>query len=333
MFNGALTVQLAQGLLGNLLVFFAMAFTVELSLVGFKVQNPRIRAFFRCLPIVKLPLGLVLYGIIDVNLFSCQSLLKPVFCELFFTKETFLEYSQSGLSLPSYFAAQVPQKVLFGFFAAFLAISVSIALKRAYQCLYLIHYLRKVCRKAKKVSRPILNLKLKNALKERNIQLLMSDAFSVPVAAGKRFILIPKGLLNELSQSEFEAVVAHELEHLRWNDPLVKFLCTSICLLFWWIPTGWWLKRLEEEQEHASDRGIYRFGYEGSALASALVKVLKQGSNHDSSLLCRFTAQKHLVLQRVEKMLAAGAPPLSGWGYGGIAVALIAFILIGYTIC
>lgn len=333
MFDGALTVQLAQGLLGNLLVFFAMAFIVEFCLFGFKVQNPRLRVFCRCLPIVKLPLGVVLYGIIDVNLFSCQSLLKPMFCGLFFSKETFLEYSESGLSLPSYFASQVPQKVLFGFLAAFLLISVCLALKRAYQCLYLIHYLRRACRRAKKVSRHIVNVELKNALEERNIQLLISDAFAVPVAAGSKSILLPKQLMNELSQREFEAVVAHELEHLRWNDPLVKFLCTSICLLFWWIPTGWWLKRLEEEQEHASDRGIHRFGYEGSALASALVKVLKHGNHKEASLLCQFTAQKHVAFRRIKNMLVARVPPFSKWSYVGIAMAFIAFILLGYTIC
>lgn len=333
MFDGAYTVQLVQGLLGNTLVFFVMAFTVEICLYGFKVQNSRIRAFCRCLPIVKLPLGVVLYGIIDVNLFSCHSMLKPIFCGLFFTKETFSEYTQSGLSLPNYFATQIPQKVLLSFFAAFLVISASIALKRAYECIYLILYIKKACKSAKRVSREIINLELKNALVERKVQLLMSDAFSVPVAVGNKSILIPNQLMNELSQGEFEAVIAHELEHLRWNDPLVKFLCTSICFLFWWIPTGWWLKRLEEEQEYASDSGIDRFGYEGTTLASALTKVLKRGKNEKAPLLCSFTAKKQRVYLRVERMLAAETLDFSNRTYVGLAALALAFILVGYRIC
>lgn len=273
------------------ILFFLMAFIVELSLYVFRVQHPRIRSFCRCLPILKLPLGII--GLVNVNFFGCQS------------------------------KSWIPQEA----FLFFLPISLALILKS----LLLIYHLIKTCNQAKKCFREVESPELKKALEEGNIRLLMTEGFSVPVAAGRKTILIPKKLINELSQREFDSVVAHELEHLRWHDPIVKFLCSSICSLFWWIPTRFWLKRLAEEQEFASDRGIDRFGIEGTALASALVKVVKRGKHEP--LLCQFNSQKHLIFRRVEKMVAAPKILQDEWTYLGVGVAMAAFILVGYHIC
>lgn len=287
--------------MGNFLVFFAMASAVELCLFGFKIQNPRTRVFCRCLPILKLPLGLVLYSVIDLNFFSCQSIFSP-----------------------KYLVDHAPQGV---FLVSFLALTAVFVLRRMYQYFMLISYLRKACRGAKLATRPIFNHKLRNSLKEKEIQLLMTNAFSVPVAVGNNTILIPQTLINTFSQEEFEAVVAHELDHLHWKDPYVKFFCLAICEIFWWIPTKWWLNRLEEDQEYACDRGIDRFGLEGTALASALMKVLKQ----EKWIYCAFTAQKHQALLRVEKML----DPREGSGpvFLGLTILATLFVLIGYNLC
>lgn len=333
MFDGALTVHLIQMLFGNLLMFVVMTFIVELCLKVFKICNPRLRVYCRCLPILKLPLGIFLYGIIDVNFFSCHSLLKPMFCNLFFTEMSFLDYTESKLSLPQYFASQAPQGILMGVFITFLVVSLGLILRSAYQNFFLLRHLKIACREAQKLTRSITNPALKNILEAYNVQLLTTDAFSVPVAAaGKNIILIPRKLVNVLSQAEFEAVIAHEWEHLRWKDPFVKFLCSSICQMFWWIPTKRWLDRIEDEQEHACDRDIHHFGYEGTLLASALVKVLRQGKK-EKFVLCQFTSRKDHVLMRVQRMVQTKSFNFSKWSYIGLGIVCLACVLIGYRIC
>lgn len=72
-----------------------------------------------------------------------------------------------------------------------------------------------------------------------------------PLAVGKRFILLPNDWVEKASQEEFEVAVARELERLKWKDPIFNNLCKIICSIYWWIPTEWWIKRIEEDQELA----------------------------------------------------------------------------------
>lgn len=59
----------------------------------------------------------------------------------------------------------------------------------------------------------------------------------------------------------FEAVVAHELERIRWKDPYIKICSALFASLLWWIPLKGWLNKIEMDQEEASDRGCLLMGY------------------------------------------------------------------------
>jgi uncharacterized protein (TIGR03067 family) len=64
-------------------------------------------------------------------------------------------------------------------------------------------------------------------------------------------ILLPKGLLDQLSPQEQSAVLAHELAHVRRRDHWVRLLEFVATGLYWWHPVIWWaraqLRRAEEE--------------------------------------------------------------------------------------
>ncbi|MBA3816023.1 MAG: M48 family metalloprotease [Parachlamydiaceae bacterium] len=55
-------------------------------------------------------------------------------------------------------------------------------------------------------------------------------------------IVFPEALVNALSQQEFEAIITHEWQHLRWKDPHTKIIGSLIAHFFWWLPTLWWMK-------------------------------------------------------------------------------------------
>ncbi|WP_448634383.1 M56 family metallopeptidase [Pedobacter panaciterrae] len=71
----------------------------------------------------------------------------------------------------------------------------------------------------------------------KNIQILQSGLTKVPVVAGhlKPVILIPLGLLNGLSAAEVEAIISHELAHIKRSDYLVNILQSLIEIIFFLI--------------------------------------------------------------------------------------------------
>jgi beta-lactamase regulating signal transducer with metallopeptidase domain len=63
-------------------------------------------------------------------------------------------------------------------------------------------------------------------------------------------LLLPRDLLDELTPDERDALLAHELAHVRRRDHWVRLLELAATALFWWYPVAWWaraaLRRAEE---------------------------------------------------------------------------------------
>lgn len=90
----------------------------------------------------------------------------------------------------------------------------------------------------------------------RQVTLLVSDRVSVPVVVGhlKPVILMPLSVLSGLSYKEVEAVLLHELGHVKRNDYLINMLQTVLEVVFFYHPAVWWLSgRLRSEREMCCD--------------------------------------------------------------------------------
>ncbi|WP_316797757.1 M56 family metallopeptidase [Pedobacter frigidisoli] len=91
---------------------------------------------------------------------------------------------------------------------------------------------------------------------KKQVTLLQSGIAKVPLALGhfKPLILIPLGLLNSLSSAEVEAILSHELAHIKRRDFLVNLLQSFIEILFFFNPAVLWLSQLiKTEREHCCD--------------------------------------------------------------------------------
>jgi len=87
----------------------------------------------------------------------------------------------------------------------------------------------------------------------QNVQLLESTLIEVPTVIGwlRPVILFPVSILTSLT---LEAVLAHELAHIRRHDYLVNLVQTVIEILLFYHPAVWWLsRRLRSEREHCCD--------------------------------------------------------------------------------
>lgn len=90
----------------------------------------------------------------------------------------------------------------------------------------------------------------------RPVLLLESSLADVPMVLGhfKPLILIPVGLFAGLSPTQVEAILLHELAHIRRHDYLINVLQRLIEGLFFYHPAAWWISHvMRTERECCCD--------------------------------------------------------------------------------
>lgn len=90
-------------------------------------------------------------------------------------------------------------------------------------------------------------------------------------------VVLSRHLLDVLDREELEAVLAHEVAHIRRRDVLVKWIVRAFAATFGWLPTSWVIPRLlDREREKACDDLAVMWTGKPLALAEAMI-VLWQG--------------------------------------------------------
>jgi uncharacterized protein (TIGR03435 family) len=89
-------------------------------------------------------------------------------------------------------------------------------------------------------------------------------------------LLLPEGIGENLEPRQMEAILAHELCHLRRRDNLTAALHMVVESLFWFHPLVWLIgAKLVEERERACDEAVLREGKEPGVYAQSIVNVCK----------------------------------------------------------
>src|SRR5262249_19106100 len=112
----------------------------------------------------------------------------------------------------------------------------------------------------------------------RKVELITSEALSEPGAwrVLKPAVLIPAGMSDNLTDQELDAVLLHELIHIKRADNLSSNFQMLLCCVFWFHPLVWLIdRRLLSERERACDEAVIRLGAASDVYASSLLKVLK----------------------------------------------------------
>ncbi len=89
-------------------------------------------------------------------------------------------------------------------------------------------------------------------------------------------LLLPADIMERLSPSQLQAVLAHELCHVRRRDNLTAAIHMLVEAVFWFHPLIWWIgARLVEERERACDEEVLRLGNASQEYAEAILRVCK----------------------------------------------------------
>ncbi len=87
-------------------------------------------------------------------------------------------------------------------------------------------------------------------------------------------LLLPEGMAQHLTKEEWEAILAHELCHVRCYDNLTAVVYMLVESIFWFHPLVWWMgARLVAERERACDEEVLRLGSEPKVYAEGILKV------------------------------------------------------------
>jgi bla regulator protein blaR1 len=137
------------------------------------------------------------------------------------------------------------------------------------------------------------------------VRLLESEIVKVPMVAGfiKPVILLPISILSQLSPSQVEAVLLHELAHIRRKDYIVNLLFSLGEMFYFFNPGVLWICALvREERENCCDD--IAVGQAGSKkeFISALVSFQDQDRKAGRYALAFPGSGEHL-LQRVRRII------------------------------
>jgi beta-lactamase regulating signal transducer with metallopeptidase domain len=108
------------------------------------------------------------------------------------------------------------------------------------------------------------------------VPVVRAAAVASPQVTGWRrpLLLVPHGLDRRLAPAELEAVLLHELAHVRRGDLRWNLLQRLVLALLWCHPVAWRLQAaLARERERCCDVLAVRHGASRAALARALVKL------------------------------------------------------------
>jgi len=161
----------------------------------------------------------------------------------------------------------------------------------------------------------------------RPVRLLRSTLVDVPTVIGwlKPVILLPASALSGLNPHQLEAILAHELAHIRRHDYLVNLLQTVVETLLFYHPAVWWLsRRIRTERENCCDDLAVSLCGDPVTYARALADL---ESLRNPTRRFVMAADGGSLVQRVRRLL--GAPSHAGRAPGWLAGGASLFLMVG----
>jgi uncharacterized protein (TIGR03435 family) len=110
----------------------------------------------------------------------------------------------------------------------------------------------------------------------KRIEMLVSRASLEPGIFGivRPVLVWPRGISERLADPHLEAILAHEVWHVRRRDNLFAALHMLVEAIFWFHPVVWYLgTRIVEEREVACDEEVLELGSERKVYAESILKI------------------------------------------------------------
>lgn len=155
----------------------------------------------------------------------------------------------------------------------------------------------------------------------RPIRAVVSDGAFEPGIFGivHPILVWPRGIDSRLTTEQMDAVLVHELMHVRRHDNSAAALHMVVEAVFWFFPPVWWVeRRLVAERERACDQAVLRVGSDPQLYAEGILRTCEFYA--ESPLVCVSGVTGSDLTQRIVAIMK---------GHGGDALDLGRRLLVG----
>jgi beta-lactamase regulating signal transducer with metallopeptidase domain len=148
-------------------------------------------------------------------------------------------------------------------------------------------------------------------------------------------LLLPAKIATQLTPPQLEAVLRHEVCHVRRHDNLTSSIHMLVEAIFWFHPLVWWIgARLLEERERACDESVVRSGSDPRVYAEGILRVCR--SYLASDLACVAGVSGADLKLRLEAIMTKTVKELSigkRFALGALALAAVSVpVIVGLAL-
>ena len=148
---------------------------------------------------------------------------------------------------------------------------------------------------------------------KKKVAVWLSAHVDVPSVTGfiKPIILLPAAVINNLSIEQLNAILLHELAHIKRNDYLLNFFQSIIALFLFFNPFAILLSNTaKKERENGCDDWVLNYQFNQLEYAKALL-VLEEQRHQQIALALTATNNKKILLLRIKRLFTTQTPETS----------------------
>ena len=159
----------------------------------------------------------------------------------------------------------------------------------------------------------------------RSVRVAVSSRISVPMMMGalRPVILLPLSAVSDLSADELEAILLHELAHIKRHDYLVNIVQSAIEALMFFNPFVWLASSIvRREREHCCDDMVLAYSSSPFPYARALAQL--EACRGAGGLSIAATGNSNQLFNRIKRIIEMKREHNP---YGRVSAAVIALLV------
>lgn len=145
----------------------------------------------------------------------------------------------------------------------------------------------------------------KNLKIVKTVSLYFSEHVSIPLTIGylKPIIIFPLALINNLDSNQVEAILMHELSHIKRHDYLLNILQCIMETILCFNPFVWLIsKTIRLERENCCDDMVIGADYNNFTYSKALLIIAQQNTQHYALAMASAANNKYPLLNRIKRL-------------------------------
>ena len=168
----------------------------------------------------------------------------------------------------------------------------------------------------------------------RHVHLAESHLVKEPITFGflKPIILFPVGLINALTQQEVEAILWHELAHIKRHDYLFNLLQSLLETIFFYHPVLWLLsKEIRKVREECCDDLVLKEGLDPMVYAESLLHLARLINAQNNQFVMSTNSLNGAISTRIKRLFSPTSTPARHKPFTALIAVLMILCLTAYA--